>query len=134
MSLCEEGMKIFVLVLQLGRFTQEDEVVVEQLEASFEENIMKYMIVLFTRKEDLGDGDLHDYTNNTKNKALKKILKKCNGRVCAFNNKETGEDQETQVKGLLKIANSLKKNYDERSNSWVGQLKSTLGQITMAFK
>lgn len=134
LSLCEEGMKIFVLVLQLGRFTQEDEVVVEQLEASFEENIMKYMIVLFTRKEDLGDGDLHDYTNNTKNKALKKILKKCNGRVCAFNNKETGEDQETQVKGLLKIANSLKKNYDERSNSWVGQLKSTLGQITMAFK
>lgn len=134
LSLCEEGMKIFVLVLQLGRFTQEDEVVVEQLEASFEENIMKYMIVLFTRKEDLGDGDLHDYTNNTKNKALKKILKKCNGRVCAFNNKETGEDQETQVKGLLKIANSLKKNYDEHSNSWVGQLKSTLGQITMAFK
>ncbi|XP_029334862.1 GTPase IMAP family member 8 isoform X2 [Mus caroli] len=134
LSLCEEGMKIFVLVLQLGRFTQEDEAVVEQLEASFEGNIMKYMIVLFTRKEDLGDGDLHDYTNNTKNKALKKILKKCNGRVCAFNNKETGEDQETQVKGLLKIANSLKKNYDEHSNSWMGQLKSTLGQITMAFK
>ncbi|XP_021046522.1 GTPase IMAP family member 8 isoform X1 [Mus pahari] len=134
LSLCEEGMKIFVLVLQLGRFTQEDEAVVEQLEASFEENIMKYMIVLFTRKEDLGDGNLHDYTNNTKNKALKRILKKCNGRVCAFNNKETGEDQETQVKGLLKIANGLKKNYDEHSNSWMDQLKSTLGQITMAFK
>lgn len=131
--LCEEGMKIFVLVLQLGQFTQEDEAVVEQLEASFEGNIMKYMIVLFTRKEDLGDGNLHDYTNNTKNKALKRIIKKCKGRVCAFNNKETGEDRETQVKDLLKIANDLKRNYDEYSNSRVGRLKSTLGQFTMSF-
>lgn len=132
--LCEKGMKIFVLVLQLGRFTQEDEAMVEQLEASFEENIMKYMIVLFTRKEDLGDGNLDDFTNNTKNKALKRILKKCKGRVCAFNNKETGQDQENQVKALLTIANDLKKNYDEHSTSWMDQLKSAVGQFTMTFK
>lgn len=131
---CEEGVKIFVLVLQLGRFTQEDEAVVEQLEASFEENIMKYMIVLFTRKEDLGDGDLYDFTNNTKNKVLKRIFKKCKGRVCAFNNKETGEDQENQVKALLTIANDLKRSYDEHSTSWMDQLKSAVGQITTAFK
>ncbi|XP_028640575.1 GTPase IMAP family member 8 [Grammomys surdaster] len=132
--LCEEGMKIFVLVLQLGRFTQEDETVVEQLEASFEENIMKNMIVLFTRKEDLGDGNIQDYTNNTKNKALKRILRKCKGRVCAFNNKETGDDQETQVKDLLIIANGLKKNHDEHSNSRMNQIKSKIDQITMPFK
>ncbi|XP_052029632.1 GTPase IMAP family member 8 [Apodemus sylvaticus] len=134
LHLCEEGMKIFVLVLQLGRFTQEDEAVVEQLEASFEENIMKYMIVLFTRKEDLENGNIHDYTNNTKNKALKKLIKKCKGRVCAFNNKETSDDQQTQVKDLLKIANALKRNYDEHSNSRMGQLKSKLGQLTVPFK
>lgn len=127
-------MKVFVLVFQLGRFTQEDEAVVEQLEASFEENIMKYMIVLFTRKEDLGDGDLYDFTNNTKNKVLKRIFKKCKGRVCAFNNKETGEDQETQVKALLTIANDLKRSYDEHSTSWMDQLKSAVGQITTVFK
>lgn len=132
--LCEEGMKIFVLVLQLGRFTQEDEAVVEQLEASFEGNIMKNMIVLFTRKEDLGDGDLHDFTNNTKNKALRRIIKKCKGRVCAFNNKETGEDRENQVEELLKIANDLKRKYDEHSNSTMGRLKASLGQFTMSFK
>lgn len=133
MFLCEEGMRIFVLVVQLGRFTQEDETVVEQLEASFEENIMENLIVLFTRKEDLGDGDLQDYTNNTKNKALKRLLKKCKGRVCAFNNKEIGEGQKKQVQDLLTIANELKKNHDEDSNSWVNQLKSKMGQI-MAFK
>ncbi|CAH7159825.1 GTPase IMAP family member 8 [Phodopus roborovskii] len=137
LSLCEDGMKVFVLVLQLGRFTQEDEAAVEQLEAMFQEKIMRYMIVLFTRKEDLGDGDIHDYTRNTKNKALKSIVKKCKGRVCAFNNKETGQNQETQVKDLLTIANSLRKYYDEHSYSWVdfGHQFKTLGQqITSVFK
>ncbi|KAL6083263.1 hypothetical protein STEG23_010133, partial [Scotinomys teguina] len=76
LSLCEEGMKVFVLVVQLGRFIQEDEAAVEQLEAIFKENFMKSMIVLFTRKEDLEGGDIFDYTKNIKNKALKNVLKK----------------------------------------------------------
>ncbi|CAO2603571.1 GTPase IMAP family member 8 [Lemmus lemmus] len=131
LSLCEEGMKVFVLVVQLGRFTQEDEAVVEQLEVIFKEKIMRDMIVLFTRKEDLGDGDFHDYTSNTKNKALKKILKKCKWRVCAFNNKETGQDQETQVKDLLAIANSLR---DDHSDSWVHVGHQFKTKITSVFK
>ncbi|XP_050998780.1 GTPase IMAP family member 8-like [Acomys russatus] len=129
LSLCEEGMKIFVLVLQLGRFTQEDEAAVQQLEAIFEGKIERHMIVLFTRKEDLGDGTLHEYTNHTNNKALRRILNKCKGRVCAFNNKETGQERETQVKDLLKIANDLRENCDEHSCSWMTlgcQLKTTL--------
>lgn len=137
LSLCEEGMKVFVLVLQLGRFTQDDEAAVEQLEAMFQEKIMRYMIVLFTRKEDLGDGDLGDYTRNTKNKALKSIIKKCKEPVCAFNNKETGQNWEAQVKELLKIANSLRKYYDEHSHSWVdfGHPFKTIGQqIARMFK
>ncbi|XP_075811421.1 GTPase IMAP family member 8 isoform X1 [Microtus pennsylvanicus] len=131
LSLCEEGMKVFVLVLQLGRFTQEDEAVVEQLEVIFKEKDMRDMIVLFTRKEDLGDGDLHDYTSNTKNKALKRILKKYKGRVCAFNNKETGQDRETQVKDLLAIANSLR---DDHSDSWVHVGHQIKTKITRVFK
>lgn len=137
LSLCEEGMKIFVLVLQLGRFTQEDEAAVEQLEVMFPEGIMKYTIVLFTRKEDLGDGDLSDYTRNTKNKAFKRIVKKCKERVCAFNNKETGRNREAQVKELLTIANSLRKHYDEHSFSWMdfGHPFKTIGQqIASVFK
>ncbi|XP_036036183.1 GTPase IMAP family member 8 [Onychomys torridus] len=132
LSLCEEGMKVFVLVVQLGRFTHEDEAAVEQLEAIFKEKIM---IVLFTRKEDLGDGDLHDYASNTKNKALKRILRKCKGQVCAFNNKETGQGRETQVKDLLTIANNLRQNYGEQSYSRVvlDQFKTVGQQISSFF-
>lgn len=107
---CCEGTKIFVLVFQLGRFTKEDETVVAELEDVFGKEVLSYTIVLFTRKEDLGEERIDNYIKDTKNKALKNIIKKCEKRVCAFNNKETGEAQEMQVKDLLRIANDLRKS------------------------
>nr|XP_045016641.1 GTPase IMAP family member 8 [Jaculus jaculus] len=109
---CPKGPKIFVLVLQVGRITEEDRIAVKQLKTVFGKDVMKYVIVLFTRKEDLGDDKFEDYISATKNKTLKKILRKCKGRVCAFNNRETGPAQENQVKTLLKMVNDLRKNFD----------------------
>lgn len=108
LSLCEEGAKIFILVLQLGRFTQEDERVVSNLESLFGEDVMKYVIVLFTREEDLEGGKIEDYTENTDNKALKGLIKKHKWPVCAFNNRGTDQVREAQVKDLLKKANDLR--------------------------
>lgn len=115
LSLCVEGMKIFVLVIQLGRVTEQEEMVVKQLETLFppKGEIMTSTIVLFTRKEDLGDGNLKDYIKNTNNKTLDSILKKCQKRACAFNNKEPGQDQENDVKYLLSLANELRKSHDK---------------------
>ncbi|XP_066106732.1 GTPase IMAP family member 8 isoform X2 [Saccopteryx bilineata] len=107
-----DGNTVLVLVLQLGRFTQQDEEEVAMLESIVGKDVTKSMIVLFTRKEDLGGGDLKDYCNNTDNKALRKIIKKCKGRVCAFNNKETGQDSKDQVTDLLKKAKELIGNRD----------------------
>ncbi|XP_023081089.1 GTPase IMAP family member 8 isoform X2 [Piliocolobus tephrosceles] len=109
LSCCEKGDTFFVLVFQLGRFTEEDKTAVAQLEAIFGADFMKYTIVLFTRKEDLGTGKLEDFIGNSDNKALKNIIKKCERRYCAFNNKETGQAQETQVKALLTMVNNLRK-------------------------
>lgn len=115
LSCCEKGDTFFVLVFQLGRFTEEDKTAVAQLEAIFGADFMKYTIVLFTRKEDLGTGKLEDFIGNSDNKALKNIIKKCERRYCAFNNKETGQAQETQVKALLTMVNNLRKK-----NGWSG--------------
>ncbi|XP_019510985.1 PREDICTED: GTPase IMAP family member 8 isoform X2 [Hipposideros armiger] len=104
---CEDRDTIFVLVLQLGRFVQQDQKVVKMLQEIFGEKVMKYTIILFTRKEDLGDGDLDNYVKKTDNKALKKLIKQCAGRVYAFNNKETGQAREEQARGLLEMANKL---------------------------
>ncbi|XP_012892165.1 PREDICTED: GTPase IMAP family member 8 [Dipodomys ordii] len=113
-ALCEEGTKILVLVLQLGRFTKADEAAVAQLEAIFGSDVLQYTILLFTRKEDLGSETFEDYIQKTNNKGLKKIVKKCRRRVCAFNNRQTDRSQDTQVNDLLKMANELKKSHDEQ--------------------
>nr|KAF6319492.1 hypothetical protein mMyoMyo1_005646 [Myotis myotis] len=98
---------VLVLVLQLGRFTAQDKAVVGTLRTIFGKDVMEYMIVLFTRKEDLGAEDIRDYCKNTDNTVLKETIKKCGWRVCAFNNKETGQAMEDQVTDLLKMANEL---------------------------
>ncbi|XP_059511746.1 GTPase IMAP family member 8 isoform X2 [Myotis daubentonii] len=98
---------VLVLVLQLGRFTAQDKAVVGTLGTIFGKDAMEYMIVLFTRKEDLGAADIRDYCKNTDNTFLKETIKKCGWRVCAFNNKETGQAMEDQVTDLLKMANEL---------------------------
>lgn len=107
---CEEGAIILVLVFQLGQFTEEDKRAVEKLEAIFGEDVMKYTIVLFTRKEDLASGTIDDYVRNTENKALRNVLRKSGWRVCAFNNKETGQAQEEQMNALLTMANDLRRS------------------------
>ncbi|XP_017657380.1 GTPase IMAP family member 8 [Nannospalax galili] len=119
-SLCTGGMNIFVLVVQLGRFTQQDEMAVKQLESLFGNKILKSAIVLFTRREDLGDGNLRNYIEDVKNKPLQSILEKCQKRACAFNNKGNDLDQENDVKTLLRLANDLVKSHDgcEHSRTW----------------
>ncbi|XP_036614874.1 GTPase IMAP family member 8-like [Trichosurus vulpecula] len=107
-SLClSPGAKVFILVIQLGQFTQEDEKGIRELEAIFGKELIEYMIVLFTRKEDLGTGTLEDYIKTSDNRPLKKLIKQCGGRVCAFNNKESGVDQEKQVNELLEMVDKL---------------------------
>lgn len=94
-------------MVQLGRITTEDKKAVMELDCIFGAEVMKYMIMLFTRKEDLETGKLDDYVNNTDNKYIKNIIEKCKGRYCAFNNKETGQAREDQAKELLTMASEV---------------------------
>lgn len=98
---------ILVLVFQLGRFTCEDQKAAELLETVFGEVVLKFTILLFTRKEDLAGQSLQEYVQSTNNSALKKIVKKCETRVCAFNNEETGPAREDQAMKFLQMANEL---------------------------
>ncbi|KAB0376011.1 hypothetical protein FD755_012654 [Muntiacus reevesi] len=103
----KEGSTVLVVVLQLGRITREDKKAVVDLKRIFGAEATEHMIVLFTWKEDLENGNLDDYVNNTDNKYLKNIIKKCKGRYCGFNNKETGQAKEDQAKELLTMASEV---------------------------
>ncbi|XP_077772392.1 GTPase IMAP family member 8-like [Podarcis muralis] len=114
LSLCEPGPHALVYVTQAGRFTEEDAVAAKRVEEVFGPEATNYMIVLFTRKEDLETESLKEYIGLSGNRALQDLVGKCNGRCCAFNNRATRDEQELQVKELLvKIEQMMKDNQNK---------------------
>ncbi|CAI5789355.1 GTPase IMAP family member 8-like isoform X1 [Podarcis lilfordi] len=101
LSLCEPGPHALVFVTQAGRFTEEDAVASKRVEEVFGPEATKYMIVLFTRKEDLETESLEEYIGLSGNRPLQDLVGKCNSRCCAFNNKGTGEERASQAEELL---------------------------------
>ncbi|KAM8981393.1 GTPase IMAP family member 1 [Sarcophilus harrisii] len=105
--LSSPGPHALVLVTQLGRYTKEDQDAMKKVKEIFGNKVIEHTVVIFTRKEDLESDSLKDYLRFTDNKALKELVAQCGGRVCAFNNRATGREQEEQVKKLMDIVESL---------------------------
>uniref|UniRef100_A0A8D0L6P0 AIG1-type G domain-containing protein n=1 Tax=Sphenodon punctatus TaxID=8508 RepID=A0A8D0L6P0_SPHPU len=106
-TLSSPGPHALVLVTQLGRFTEEDKEAVRRVQDVFGVEAMKHVIILFTRKEDLGGGSLHDYVKRSDNKDLLELIQKCNDRYCAFNNKATGGERDAQVSQLFRMIQNM---------------------------
>ncbi|KTG37339.1 hypothetical protein cypCar_00048092, partial [Cyprinus carpio] len=107
-SMILPGPHVFLLLIPLGRFTQEEATSVKIIQEMFGENSLKYVIVLFTRGDDLHNKAIEQYLGEP-GSALKNLIDECGNRFHVFNNKETGD--RTQVTDLLqKIDNMLKEN------------------------
>ncbi|MGH0181305.1 UNVERIFIED_CONTAM: hypothetical protein FKN15_006468 [Acipenser sinensis] len=92
------GPHAFILVLKVDRFTQEEKKAVEIIEDVFGEGASKFMIVLFTRKEDLENETIQEFVQRS-SKELQQLVQKCGGGCHAFNNKDKSD--RTQVTELL---------------------------------
>uniref|UniRef100_A0A8C3SZS9 AIG1-type G domain-containing protein n=1 Tax=Chelydra serpentina TaxID=8475 RepID=A0A8C3SZS9_CHESE len=103
------GPHALVLVTQLGRYTEEDKKTVKRVREIFGVEAMRHMIVLFTRKEDLGGDSLKAYVRNSENKNLKELIQACKYRYCAFNNKAIGTERDEQVNELMRITERMVK-------------------------
>nr|XP_048698088.1 GTPase IMAP family member 2-like isoform X1 [Caretta caretta] len=106
-ALSAPGPHALLLVTQLGRYTEEDKDAVKRIKKIFGVEAVRHMIVLFTRKEDLGVDSVHDYVRNSDNKDLKGLIQKCGDRYCAFNNKATGAEQAEQVSELTEVIQGM---------------------------
>ncbi|KAG6922270.1 GTPase, IMAP family member 4, partial [Chelydra serpentina] len=101
------GPHAIVLVMQLGRFTEEEKKTIERIQDIFGEKALEYMVFLFTRKEDLGDMTLDEYLKASDDKDLQKLVEKCGKRCCAFNNKAGGQEQEAQISQLIAMTDKM---------------------------
>ncbi|KAK9395787.1 GTPase IMAP family member 7-like [Crotalus adamanteus] len=109
---CTPGLHVILQVIRPGRFTQEEEEVAKLIKEIFSLSAKNYMILLFTRKEDLEGKGLDQFISEG-NCALKEQVNLCRKRYLAFNNKAQGEEREEQVAQLMEMIDELvKENRD----------------------
>ncbi|ELK33817.1 PREDICTED: GTPase IMAP family member 7-like [Myotis davidii] len=102
------GPHAIILVLQLGHYTGEEQGTIALIKAIFGEAAMKHMIILFTRKDDLGDQTLPELIASS-DINLKNIIKECGSRCCAFNNNQNADEaeKEAQLQELVELIEEM---------------------------
>uniref|UniRef100_A0A3B3UMV1 AIG1-type G domain-containing protein n=1 Tax=Poecilia latipinna TaxID=48699 RepID=A0A3B3UMV1_9TELE len=91
------GPHIFLVVVPIGRFTEEELQSVQMIQKIFGEAADKYSMVLFTRGDELEDTTIEDYLS--KSPELQDLVSRCNNQYHVFNNKL--KDKKPQVTELL---------------------------------
>ncbi|XP_043320025.1 GTPase IMAP family member 7-like isoform X2 [Cervus canadensis] len=102
------GLHAIILVIQLGGYTQEEQQTLALIKNLFGEAAMKYMIILFTHKEEQEDKSLRDYVRE--GKKLQSLMKECGDRYCVFSNRTDQAEKEAQVKELLELIDKMVQN------------------------
>ncbi|KAJ8316497.1 hypothetical protein KUTeg_006511 [Tegillarca granosa] len=106
------GPHAFLYVVSISRFTKEDQDAVQYFVDHFGTGVYKYLIVVFTRIDDLeNDGiSIDEFVKDVPDK-LKEILRLCGNRYIGFNNRLKGKESHLQVQLLLdKIESMVKSN------------------------
>ncbi|XP_055081683.1 uncharacterized protein LOC117379282 isoform X1 [Periophthalmus magnuspinnatus] len=104
-SLLAPGPHIFLLVLQIGRFTPEEKETLNLIKKAFGKDAEKFTIVLFTHGDYLKKTglSLEDYIKSKCHDSCKKLISDCGNRCHVFNNwEENAERKSAQVRDLIK--------------------------------
>ncbi|XP_067298774.1 GTPase IMAP family member 7-like [Pseudorasbora parva] len=89
------GPHVFLVVIQLGRFTDEEAEAVKIIQAVFGEESSAYTMVLFTHGDRLEGKNIHTFVRESSK--LHSFIQTCNGRYHVFNNKEQNPEQVIQL-------------------------------------
>lgn len=115
-ALLAPGPNVFLLVVDLNRFDESDIKAVDVYKKAFGEGMMKYLIVVFTRRDELDRKGItiQDYEKKC-NDYQKKFLASCNGRYFSINNVATDvEVKESQANDLLAMVLELEKQNERK--------------------
>ncbi|XP_062598943.1 GTPase IMAP family member 4-like [Saccostrea cucullata] len=102
------GFHVVALVIALGRITKEHLTLLKELKRVFDNKCLKYLLVVFTRLDDLGDNSLERLIDEAE-PVIKDLTK--GGRYIGINNKAEGEVMENQLCDFFnKVESMYEKN------------------------
>ncbi|XP_073712754.1 GTPase IMAP family member 8-like [Misgurnus anguillicaudatus] len=107
-SLLSPGPHVFLLILTIGRFTNEERETLNLIKETFGKNAGMFSIIIFTRGDELKKQTIEGYLEDA-DPHLKKLTRDCGGRYYVFENSK--QDNTKQVIHLLeKINRMIEKN------------------------
>ncbi|XP_042340215.1 GTPase IMAP family member 9-like [Plectropomus leopardus] len=105
-SYAAPGPHVFLVVIRLGRFTDEEKQTVQRIQEIFGQAADRYSMVLFTHGDQLEETTIEDFLVESSD--LQEIVARCNSQYHVFNNKKNYPCQVTEL--LQKIRNLTQKN------------------------
>lgn len=126
-QLSSPGPHVFILVLQLGRFTPQEQEGLKFLQEMLSTDVSKHTMLLFTYGDRLEDTDIDMEMFTREDDNIQQLLQSCSGVYHVFNNKMENRDQ---VPELLQKINNIceggQSYYRRRSQSVWGSVLRTL--------
>uniref|UniRef100_A0A8C4SIR7 AIG1-type G domain-containing protein n=1 Tax=Erpetoichthys calabaricus TaxID=27687 RepID=A0A8C4SIR7_ERPCA len=107
-SLSAPGPHAFLIVVPVGRFTQEEREAVKIVKDIFGKKAKNYTMIIFTRGDDLEGKQIKQFLQDA-DKELTNLIQKCNFRYHLLNNKNM-HDQKQVVELFEKIDDMVQKN------------------------
>uniref|UniRef100_A0A8C7TQJ3 GTPase IMAP family member 8 n=1 Tax=Oncorhynchus mykiss TaxID=8022 RepID=A0A8C7TQJ3_ONCMY len=110
---------IFLLVIRLEEFTDEDRKSVQWIQEHFGEEALKYTIVLFTGVDQLEGKSVQMFIQGSSH--LLQVINSCGDRYHVFNNKDKNDN--TQVSELLEKIDELLNGYRDQQKQYDNEEK-----------
>lgn len=105
------GPHAILLIISIGRFTPEERETIELLRNAFGKDMNRYVILIFTRKDDLDlQGKCIDDILTSAPPHLRSIVSECQNRYLAWNNNANDEEKELQSKQLIDMIGDMVEN------------------------
>uniref|UniRef100_A0A671UPG5 AIG1-type G domain-containing protein n=2 Tax=Sparus aurata TaxID=8175 RepID=A0A671UPG5_SPAAU len=106
-SLLAPGPHVFLLVMSIGRLTQEEKETLKLIQKGFGKNSERFTIILFTGGDllEYEEVSIEDYIDKKCDDSFKNLIRDCGGRYHVFNNRD--KHNHKQVDELITKINTM---------------------------